>query len=231
MYVTTLKLHDGYKSARRFFNHDNAANYDYIVRFATFGQDYIWKNQIVKRIGKRCLVLDLACGTGILSSMIMDKVTTTRVIGIDLEFNYLQMAKNKRKDLLLTNGTAEMLPYKDECFDSITSSYLAKYVDVKIMVDECWRILRHNGIIVFHDFTYPTNNLFQKLWNTYFMILKITGYSLKSWLTVFKELDTLVQTSDWVEHTIESLNQRGFKNVFCKYYTFGTAAIISAIKP
>ena len=226
-----LKLHDGYKNARRFFTYDNATNYDSIVRFTTFGQDYVWKNQIVKIIGKRRLVLDLACGTGILSSMFMDKAATARVIGIDLEFNYLQIAKNKRKGLLLTNGTAEMLPYKNECFDSITSSYLAKYVDVKIVVDECWRILRHNGTIVFHDFTYPRNKLFQKLWNTYFMILKITGYAVKSRLIAFNELDKLVKASSWVEHTLELLKQKGFKNVFCKYYTFGTAAIISARKP
>ena len=99
-----LKVHNGYKNARTFFTSDNAANYDSIVRFTTFGQDYIWKNQIVKMIGKRCLVLDLACGTGILSSMFIDDTDVTRVIGIDLEFNYLKVAKNKRKNLLLING-------------------------------------------------------------------------------------------------------------------------------
>ena len=63
------------------------------------------------------------------------------------------------------------------------------------------------------------------------MILRITGYAAKPWLTVFNELDELVKTSEWVERTIDSLNQRGFKNVFCKYYTLGTAAIIFARKP
>jgi demethylmenaquinone methyltransferase / 2-methoxy-6-polyprenyl-1,4-benzoquinol methylase len=226
-----LEVHNGYKHIRRFFTYDNATNYDSIVRFTTFGQDSVWKNQIVNIVGKRCLVLDLACGTGILSSMLMDKAAATKVFGFDLEFNYLRIAKNKRKNLLLTNGTAEILPYKNECFDSVTSSYLAKYVDVTIVVDECWRILRHDGIVVFHDFTYPKNKIFQKLWNTYFMILGKTGYVVKSWLTVFNELDKLVKASRWAEHTIESLEQRGFKNILCKYYTFGTAAIICGRKP
>ena len=226
-----LKVHNGYKNARTFFTSDNASNYDSIVRFTTFGQDYVWKNQIVKMIGKRCLVLDLACGTGILSSMFIDDADITRVIGIDLEFNYLKVAKSKRKNLLLINGTAEMLPYKNECFDSIVSSYLAKYVDVKIVVDECWRTLKHNGTVLFHDFTYPTHKLFQSFWNMYFVILRITGYASKPWVTVFNELDKLVKASDWVERTIDSLKQRGFKNIFCKYYTFGTAAIIFARKP
>jgi demethylmenaquinone methyltransferase / 2-methoxy-6-polyprenyl-1,4-benzoquinol methylase len=227
-----LEIHNGYKKVRRFFTYDNATTYDSIVRLTTFCQDSVWKNQIINIIGKkRCLVLDLACGTGILSSMLIDKGAATKVIGFDLEFNYLQIAKNKRKNLLLTNGTAEILPYKNECFDSVTSSYMAKYIDVKMVVDECWRILRHDGIVVFHDFTYPKNKLFEKVWNTYFMILRITGYVVKSWLTVFNELDKLVKASRWVEQTIESLKRRGFKNIFCKYYTFGTAAIISAIKP
>ena len=227
-----MEIHNGYKKVRRFFTYDNATTYDYIVRLTTFCQDSVWKNQIINIIGKkRCLVLDLACGTGILSSMLIDKGAATKVIGFDLEFNYLQIAKSKRKNLLLTNGTAEILPYKNECFDSVTSSYLAKYIDVKMVVDECWRILRHDGIVVFHDFTYPKNKLFEKVWNTYFMILRITGYVVKSWLTVFNELDKLVKASRWVEQTIGSLKRRGFKNIFCKYYTFGTAAIISAIKP
>jgi demethylmenaquinone methyltransferase / 2-methoxy-6-polyprenyl-1,4-benzoquinol methylase len=226
-----LEVHNGYKNVRRFFTYDNAANYDSIVYLTTFGQDSVWKNQIVKIIGKRHLVLDLACGTGILSSMLTDKAAATKVIGFDLQFSYLQIAKNKRKNLLLTNGTAEILPYKNEYFDSVTSSYMAKYVNLKIVVDECWRILRHDGIVVFHDFTYPKNKLFQIFWNTYFMILRITGYIVKSWFPVFNELNKLVKASRWVEQTIESLKRRGFINIFCKYYTFGTAAIISARKP
>jgi demethylmenaquinone methyltransferase/2-methoxy-6-polyprenyl-1,4-benzoquinol methylase len=226
-----LRVHEGYKNARAFFTSDNANTYDSIVRFTTFGQDYVWKNQIVKMIDKKHLILDLACGTGILSSMFTDNADITRVIGIDLEFNYLKAAKSKRKNLLLINGTAEMLPYKNECFDSIVSSYLAKYVDVKIVVDECWRTLKHDGTVIFHDFTYPSHKLFQSLWNMYFVILRMTGYAVKPWLTVFNELNDMVKTSEWVECTIHSLKQRGFESVFCKYYTLGTAAIIFARKP
>src|SRR5919204_4615814 len=106
---------------------------------------------------------------------------------------YMQILEDAHENPLLTY------------FDSVTSSYLAKYIDVKMVVDECWRILRHDGIVVFHDFTYPKNKLFEKVWNTYFMILRITGYVVKSWLTVFNELDKLVKASRWVEQTIESL--------------------------
>jgi demethylmenaquinone methyltransferase/2-methoxy-6-polyprenyl-1,4-benzoquinol methylase len=225
-----MKIHEGYRNVRKFFSNENASTYDTVVRFATFGQDSLWKNQILNIIGKQSSVLDLACGTGILSLMLIDSAII-KVIGLDLMFDYLEIAKKKTKKLFLTNGTAEMLPYKNECFNSITSSYLAKYVDIKRVVDECWRILKHNGIVVFHDFIYPTNNLIQSFWNAYFVILRMIGNFVKSWKTVFQELDQVVKTSRWVEQTIDSLEQRGFEVISCKYYTLGTAAIISAKKP
>jgi demethylmenaquinone methyltransferase / 2-methoxy-6-polyprenyl-1,4-benzoquinol methylase len=225
-----LKVHEGLRNARKFFSHENASTYDYVVRFTTFGQDSLWKNQILNIIGKQNSVLDLACGTGILSLMLIDSAII-KVSGLDLVFDYLVIAKKKTKRLFLTNGTAEILPYKNECFDSVTSSYLAKYVDIERVVNECWRILKHDGIVVFHDFTYPTNNLMESFWNAYFMILRITGIFVKSWKAVFQELDQVVKTSRWVEQTIGSLEHRGFEVISCKYYTLGTAAIISAKKP
>jgi demethylmenaquinone methyltransferase / 2-methoxy-6-polyprenyl-1,4-benzoquinol methylase len=225
-----LQIHDGHRKARKFFTSRNASNYDSIVFITTFGQDYLWKTQIVNIIDKRSFVLDLACGTGILSSMLIN-VVMSNVIGLDLVFDYLQIAKKKRKKFPLINGNAEILPYKDECFDSVTSSYLAKYVNIERVVGECWRVLKHNGIIVFHDFAYPENNIIQSFWNAYFVILRLTGNLVKPWTTVFRELDQVVRTSRWVKETLDALGQRGFKDISCKYYTLGTAAIISAKKP
>jgi demethylmenaquinone methyltransferase/2-methoxy-6-polyprenyl-1,4-benzoquinol methylase len=226
-----LEIHRGYGNVRKFFNSENASSYDSIVHFTTFGLDSSWKKQIINIITKQGSVLDLACGTGILSSMLTDNVVMMRVIGLDLVFDYLRIAKKKRKNFLLTNGTAEILPYKSECFDFVVSSYLAKYVDIKRVVDESWRILNHDGTIVFHDFTYPKNILLQNFWRSYFVILKMMGYLVKSWKVVFHELCQVIRTSGWIAQMKESLEERGFKNVSCKYYTFGMAAIISAIKP
>jgi ubiquinone/menaquinone biosynthesis C-methylase UbiE len=225
-----LEIHEGYRNVTKFFNFKNASSYDFIVYLTTFGQDSFWKNETIKILNEPSSVLDLACGTGILSSMLMDN-TMKNVIGLDIVFDYLEIAKKKRKKMCLTNGTAEILPYKNECFDSVVSSYLGKYVDVKKVVEECWRVLNHNGIIVFHDFTYPKNDLVQSFWNIYFVILRMAGRIVKPWETVFKELDQVVRSSIWVEQTIYSLEQKGYKNIYCKYYTFGTSAIISARKP
>ena len=67
-----MKLHDGYNDAQDFFSENNAATYDSLVNYATFGRDKAWKNQITKIVDKGrfkpTAILDLAAGTGILSS-------------------------------------------------------------------------------------------------------------------------------------------------------------------
>ena len=246
-----LRVHDGHKNARRFFGSRNAASYDSVVRLTTFGKDLMWKKQIMNIIRldtkkrenfSETVILDLACGTGILSSMLLDtRPNIKNIIGLDLTFDYLEVAKNKikcknivadnDKPFLFANSTAEVIPFKNKCFDIITSSYMAKYIDIQRVVDECWRVMKHNGIIVVHDFTYPQNTLFQSFWNFYFVILQFAGNFIKSWETVFRELCQVIKTSKWVEQTLYALNEKGFENIMCNYYTCDTSAIISAVKP
>lgn len=221
-----MLVHEGHASARRFFTPANAGSYDSVVRLATFGQDAAWKQKILKAIGNRNSVLELACGTGVLSSMLAGAGKS--VVGIDLTFEYLRASR--RRPHAVAQGTAEVLPYRSESFDAVASSYLAKYVDVQSAVDECWRVLRPGGVAVFHDFTYP-NGIMRSLWNAHFAALRVAGMFARSWEVVFEQLDNVIKNSDWVGQTTNALHNRGFLNVDCKYYTLGTAAIVSAEKP
>jgi demethylmenaquinone methyltransferase/2-methoxy-6-polyprenyl-1,4-benzoquinol methylase len=225
-----LQVHQGHKIARQFFNCKTASSYDSIVRLTTFGQDYVWKNQIISNLDKRENILDLACGTGILSSL-LSKSNKKQVIGLDLALDYLKIAKKKRRHDLFINGDAETLPYRSDSFDTIMSSYLAKYVNIRRLVEECWRILKHNGVIVFHDFTYPQNVIFRSLWYAYFVILQIVGKFSASWALIFRDLNNVIRNSKWVEEMMCGLQHAGFKSISCNFYTLGTAAIISAKKP
>jgi demethylmenaquinone methyltransferase/2-methoxy-6-polyprenyl-1,4-benzoquinol methylase len=66
-------VHGGHASAKKFFTSDTAPSYDLVVRLTTFGRDAAWKRRILDIIsGKAGDALDLACGTGILSSMPTD---------------------------------------------------------------------------------------------------------------------------------------------------------------
>lgn len=247
------QVHDGRRRASRFFTSTNASSYDTVARIATFGQDYLWKRQILDVIDKHHLYspcssspcsddlpahmhLDLASGTGILSSLIEHRGNhggqrPRSVVGLDLTFDYLRTAKKKCSTGLLTNGTAEVLPYREKSFDSVTSSYLAKYVDIERVVSECWRVLKHGGIVVFHDFTYPSNSLARSLWNGYFKVLRSAAKTTTSWAPVFQELDQVIKMSNWLGQTMQALEGTGFKNISFRFYTMRTSAIVSANKP
>lgn len=222
-----MLVHEGHASAGNFFTLANAGSYDSVARLATFGRDSAWKREIIKAVGYRSSVLELASGTGILSSMLAGAGMS--VTGIDLTFEYLR-ASRRKLHTEIAQGTAEILPYRSGSFDAVASSYLAKYVDVQIVVDECWRVLRPGGIAVFHDFTYPKDTI-RGLWNTYFTVLRIAGRLATPWRVVFEQLNGVIKNSAWADQTIDALHRRGFRNVDCKYYTAGTAAIVSAKKP
>ena len=180
--------------------------------------------------GKNKLILDLACGTGILSSFIHDGSASSKIIGTDLTFEYLKLAKNRQSYVLLTNSLAEFLPYKDESFDVIISSYLVKYAELSTMVREHWRVLRKGGIIIIHDFTYPNTKIMRILWHSYFQILNELGRVISSWRYVFSNLDKLIQLNPWVNNLVRELDMVGFTSISKKYYTCGTSAIVYAKK-
>ncbi|MBA3978406.1 MAG: class I SAM-dependent methyltransferase [Nitrosopumilus sp.] len=224
-----MEKETGYLHAKGFFNEFNASSYDNIVKFTTFGQDHVWKKKILKMIPKKGFVLDLACGTGILTSLLQDKGHVT--FGIDLTYGYLKILKTKRRGLFCVNGIAEVLPFKNNYFDYVVSSYLPKYANLIHLVDECFRVLKGGGKVVFHDFIFPNRVVFRKLWKFYFKILKRAGRYIKSWNNVFNKLDSFIMNSGWYSNLPEILFNKGFTNITSESITFETAAVISAKKP
>ncbi len=223
-----MLVHGGHASAKRFFNSETAPSYDQVVGVTTFGRDKAWKEQILRIIsGKKGGALDLACGTGILSSML--RAEGWNVSGLDLSSEYLQIAR-KKIGPACAEGTAEVLPFRDATFDAVVSSYLAKYADVGMVAGECWRVLRPGGVAVFHDFTCPQGAMYA-LWRTYFSLLRAAGAFVSSWKQVFCGLDSVICESRWREQAVQALQEQGFAGVQSKSYTLGTAAIVWGYKP
>ncbi len=223
-----MLVHEGHDRARQFFTPANAESYDLVSLYATFGRDRAWKRQVVEAISRNEQVLELACGTGILSSMLANSGKS--VIGLDITFDYLT-ASRKKIIFPVTQGTAEKLPYRGECFDAVVSSYLAKYANTDDVAQECMRVLRPRGRTVFHDFARPPNPIMRRLWKTYFSVLRFCGFFIPSWKAVFDQLDSVIENSDWEVRIIQSLRRSGFIDIDRRYLTAGTSSIITATKP
>ena len=218
----------GVKLAQSFFNKNNSGSYDRLVKLATLGQDLNWKKKLVESVPNGSLVLEMACGTGILTSLL--KQNNNKVYGIDLTFEYLSALSEKKIEIDSINGTAEFLPFQNRYFDCIVASYLPKYVDLNILVSECQRVLKQEGLLILHDFTYPKRLAYQLAWKIYFRIIKILWRLDKKWTNVFNELDKLIISNHWDSEINSILTSHGFVHIHKEFQTFETSAVISALK-
>ena len=218
----------GVRLAQSFFNKNNSGSYDRLVRLATLGQDMNWKKKLVESVPNGSLVLEMACGTGILTSLL--KQNNNIVYGIDLTFEYLSVLGEKRIEIDSINGTAEFLPFQDRYFDCIVASYLPKYVNLNVLVSECQRVLKQEGLLILHDFTYPKRLAYQLAWKIYFRIIKALWRLDKKWTSVFNGLDQLIINNHWDSEINSILTLHGFVQIRKDFQTFETSTIISAFK-
>jgi demethylmenaquinone methyltransferase/2-methoxy-6-polyprenyl-1,4-benzoquinol methylase len=220
--------------AERFFL-GNAGSYDHIARVSTLGLDGWWKRKILNKIPKTAdRILEQASGTGILTCKIARLFPKCRVIGVELHEEYLNIAKKKVSDLELSNvefihGRAEDVILKGE-FDCIVSDYLAKYVDLDLLVAHAWRMLRKGGLLIMHELTRPTRPLFLVLWNIHFKFLQAYGWKHPEWNMAFNDVPFLLTRTRWVDELTRALRANRFSDIDIETQIFGASVIVSARK-
>jgi ubiquinone/menaquinone biosynthesis C-methylase UbiE len=104
-------------------------------------------------------VLDVGCGHGaVLSYFLREGVPQENLYGIDLLPQRIAEAKTLYSGISFTCGNAERLPYPDKFFDiAIQSTVFTSILDSgmkKGMAAEMLRVLKLDGIIIWHDFRF-----------------------------------------------------------------------------
>jgi len=75
-------------------------------------------------VGPGMSVLDVGCGTGALTFAAAEVVAPKgRVVGLDANPEMLAVASAKPGDIQWQHGTAEALPFDDNCFDAVVSQF------------------------------------------------------------------------------------------------------------
>jgi demethylmenaquinone methyltransferase/2-methoxy-6-polyprenyl-1,4-benzoquinol methylase len=210
----------------KFFD-NTATTYDKVAHWATLGKDTFWKNEILKQIPEVNSILDLACGTGILTRKIAKKFPNTKIVGVDITETYLNLAKKNSasyNNISYVHQDAENLNLNLK-FDCITSSYIPKYCDAEILVKKCLNHLNPKGKIIFHDFTYPKKVAARKIWNIYFALLNFVGFFIPSWKEAFIKLPKLIKTSTWLSSYANVMKKNGLQVKF-HYLTWDSCAIL-----
>ncbi|WP_158845631.1 class I SAM-dependent methyltransferase [Saccharothrix deserti] len=99
------------------------------------------------RPGER--VLDVACGTGVLTRRAADRVGPTgRVVGLDLGDGMLTVARRLRPDLDWRQGDAAAMPFADGAFDRVLcQSGLMFFPDTTRALHEMGRVCAADGVV------------------------------------------------------------------------------------
>lgn len=211
-------------------------SYDFIVNLATFGIDRRWKRRMVDLIPTRATrILDLACGTGISTLAIARRFPAAQVVGVELREEYLDIARRKAEALGL-RGTRFILSRAEDYrsgspFDCISSSYLAKYAELDLLIPSLKDMLTPGGLLIMHDFTFPPKPYLVWVWRVYFKILQWVGTPLfPSWREIFYGLPRLIEQTRWVPELRAELEKHGFREIRLEHLTLYGSAIMTARK-
>jgi len=140
--------------------------YDFFEPILLLGKQAEYDRHIVSLLELKTedRVLDLGCGTGVLTRMIADKLDAKAggvSLGIDAAAKMIRVARKKRESetCRFEVAAAENLPFETASFDAAVSSLFFHHVPLDLKqqsLSEAYRVLRPQGRLVIADMHIPT---------------------------------------------------------------------------
>jgi ubiquinone/menaquinone biosynthesis C-methylase UbiE len=101
-------------------------------------------------------VLDVGCGTGILTERIWRDLRPEVIYGCDPSPGMLEQARERSRDVRWLGGSAEQVPLADATVDAVVTTEAFQFFDQPAALDEFARLLEPGGIVVIAMLTPPT---------------------------------------------------------------------------
>lgn len=96
---------------------------------------------------QQTLILDLGCGTGMVSKLLTEKGFTT--IGLDESFESLRILVKQKPGIPVLQARGENLPVRNRSFQSVVCLGVWRHFpDSQIVLDEIARILHKDGVLI-----------------------------------------------------------------------------------
>jgi len=210
-----------------------APRYDFITRAFSYGMDRRWKRLGVKKasLPKGATVLDLACGTGDFSQLVLRSSPGARVVAVDLTEQMLREARIRGLTEVVS-GDAIALPFADGLFDCVFVGYgLRNFPDLNTALREIYRVTRPGGLMVSLDFFLPTNSLLRQLYLGYLYAQgAFWGLLIHGRPRLYTYIPDSLRSFVSMEEFSSLLQRMGYARVDARAYIFGGIGLHWAVK-
>ncbi|TKB23639.1 bifunctional demethylmenaquinone methyltransferase/2-methoxy-6-polyprenyl-1,4-benzoquinol methylase UbiE [Desulfopila sp. IMCC35006] len=209
-----------------------AGRYDLMNRVMTMGQDQKWRRFVVKMAGDpgAGLTLDLATGTGDIGALMTETYPQARVVGGDFSLNMLKEARKRfagKQQISWQACDANMLPFGDDIFRSVTFGYLLRNVDDALRVlREVRRVLKPGGRVVCLDTTPPAKNMLSPFVRFYLQHgIPIMGKFIARDEAAYAYLTGSTMDFYTAEQLAQLFSEAGFVQIGYKKFMCGTIGV------
>ena len=144
-----------------------AAVYDVLAPVMTLWQEGRYRKAAIRLLELKGSerVLDVGCGTGVLTRQIAKALTAEGacVVGIDAAPKMIEVARRKAAGVAHIQfdvGVAEKLAYPDASFDCAVSTFFFHHIDAelkRLSLAELRRVLKPDGLLIIVDVDVPSN--------------------------------------------------------------------------
>ncbi len=221
--------------------HSVASKYDVMNDLMSLGIHRLWKDTAITNcaVTEGQYVLDLAGGTGDLTSILQQQVGETGTVVLsDINLSMLSCGRDKlinngkvkSIEYVLANG--ESLPFASDIFDCVIIGFgLRNITNQENCLKEIYRVLKVGGRIVILEFSKPTNNLISKVYDLYsFNILPKIGKIVANDENSYQYLAESIRKHPDQETLLNMLNKIGYEHTSYINLSFGICAIHKGFK-
>jgi demethylmenaquinone methyltransferase/2-methoxy-6-polyprenyl-1,4-benzoquinol methylase len=213
-----------------------ADRYDFITVVLSYGQDRRWKRRLIDLAAPRpaARALDLATGTGDIAFALAAR--GARVVGLDVTFRMIELARAKalggagvgrpartepapfpQQPITFLVGDMLALPFPSGSFDIVTTGYgLRNVPNLTVAIEEIGRVLSPGGQLLSLDFNRPANPIVRSAYLAYLTIVGAAlGWILHRDPDTYRYIPASIRQYPGAEAVARMFESRGFTGVCC----------------
>jgi demethylmenaquinone methyltransferase / 2-methoxy-6-polyprenyl-1,4-benzoquinol methylase len=212
-----------------------AGRYDLLNTVLSAGGDGRWRRRAAAatRLAAGGRALDVACGSGKLTTDLRRHARGGMVVGLDFSDRMLRVAGRRSPGPAYVRGDALRLPFADASFEAVTIAFgLRNLADPELGMREMRRVLRPDGSALVLEFVRPRPGPTGRLYRAYLVhVLPRVGGLLSGQPAAYRYLSSTVDSYRTPDELVAMARRAGWHDVRIELLNLGTVGLLSGRAP